>query len=111
MSPDLRERIERFFLQAGMPHLQRDYDPREESLTRLAPVLALIFLVGLGGSFADTSPVGRVVTIAGFIAAAFAVYGIINLMRRRRFFGSSPRPGSPTRTPAPYGRLASPAAK
>jgi hypothetical protein len=42
-----REELEEYFLRSGIPHLAVDYDPREDTLTRLRPALFMLFLVGL----------------------------------------------------------------
>lgn len=41
------EALEEHFRRNGLPHLGVDYDPREDTLTRLWPALVLILLVGL----------------------------------------------------------------
>ena len=39
--------LEDWFLRNGVPHLAADYDPREDTLTRLQPVLLILFLLAL----------------------------------------------------------------
>ena len=93
MTPELREHIERFFLHAGMPHLQHDYDPREDTLTRLAPVLLLIFLIGIGASVTGV-PAWRRFLIVGVIAGvAVGIFAIINRLRGRSAFSLPERVG------------------
>lgn len=46
--PPAEEReIEGWFLRNGVPQLVADYDPREDTLTRLQPVLVVLFLLAL----------------------------------------------------------------
>jgi hypothetical protein len=44
---ELRPATERWFIGSGLPHLIRDYNVREDILTRAAPVLMLVFLAEL----------------------------------------------------------------
>lgn len=47
MLPEERVAIEAHFRRAGLPHLAHGYDPREDTLTRMWPLLVLILLAGL----------------------------------------------------------------
>ena len=47
ISPSEEHRIERWFLDNLVPQLVADYDPREDTLTRLQPVLVVLFLLAL----------------------------------------------------------------
>ena len=47
LRPDEAEEIEGWFLRNGLPQLVADYDPREDTLTRLQPVLVVLFVVAL----------------------------------------------------------------
>jgi MFS family permease len=93
MSPELRETIERYFLHAGMPHLQHDYDPREDTLTRLAPFLLVIFVLGLVASLTTVPLLRRLAIAAVLVALIVGAFVIINRLRGRRAFALPDRVG------------------
>jgi hypothetical protein len=47
MTPQEEDALEGWFLRNGVPQLVADYDPREDTLTRLQPVLVALFLLAL----------------------------------------------------------------
>lgn len=77
--------LEEFFLRSGLPHLAVNYDPREDTLTRLRPALFVLFLVGLAVALRpDWAWWARgLALIAGLGIAAGGLVGV-NLLRGRR---------------------------
>lgn len=87
MAPEEREAIERHFRRAGLPHLAHDYDPREDTLTRLWPALVLMFLVGLAVVLRpDWAWWQRGLAVLAGAGLAVAGTVVVNLMRGRPAF-------------------------
>jgi hypothetical protein len=85
VSPEEARAIEAWFLRRGMPHLTADYDPREDTLTRLMPALLGLFVVALALSLRpDWAWWQRVLAVLGGLALAVAALGLVNLARGRR---------------------------
>jgi len=93
MRSELRERIEQYFLHAGMPHLQKDYDPREDTLTRLAPFLLVIFVVGLVASLTNVPVFRRLLITAVLFGLVVGAFVVINRLRGRPAFALPDRVG------------------
>jgi hypothetical protein len=76
--------VEEYFLRSGMPHLAADYDPREDTLTRLRPALAVLFAVGLAIVLRPDWPWWqRVPAVLVGLAVAAGVLVLVNLARGR----------------------------
>lgn len=97
MSSDARREhlaIEAWFRRNGLPHLIAGYDPREDTLTRLRPALAAIFLAGLAIGLRPDWPAWlRVLAVlAGLLIAGVAI-AVVNVVRGRRWSASPRRVG------------------
>ena len=79
-----RAAIEEYFLRSGLPHLAADYDPREDTLTRLRPALVVLFLVGLGIVLRPDWPWwARGLAVLAGLAIALGTIVVVNLVRGR----------------------------
>ncbi len=79
---------EEFFLRSGMPHLAADYDPREDTLTRLRPALAILFAVGLAIVLRPDWPWWqRIPAVLVGLAVAVGVLMLLNVVRRQPALG------------------------
>jgi hypothetical protein len=85
LRPGEAEELERWFLRNGLPQLAEDYDPREDTLTRLQPVLVLLFLLALALVLRPDWPWWQR-ALAVLVGAGLAVAGLVaaNLLRGRR---------------------------
>jgi hypothetical protein len=94
MRPDEAREIEGWFLRNGLPHLVADYDPREDTLSRLQPVLVVLFVVALALVLRpDWDWWQR--ALAVLAGAGLAVAGLVlaNVLRGRRPFARPERVG------------------
>ena len=84
LPPDEAQAIEDWFLRNGVPQLAADYDPREDTLTRLQPVLVVLFLLALGLVLRPDWPWWQRL-LAVLAGAGLAAAGLVaaNLLRRR----------------------------
>jgi len=81
------EAYERRFRHAGLPLLIEDWNASEDVFTRAAPLLALVFVAELLGAInLDWSLWGNLAAGAGGLAFLLAGFGVVNLLRGRRFF-------------------------
>jgi hypothetical protein len=83
----VRRDTERWFVRAGLPHLIRDYNVREDILTRAAPFLVLVFLAEL--AFGGERGWRWWENVLGFLAEVVIVVGVvagINRLRGRKPF-------------------------
>ncbi|MFN8122268.1 MAG: hypothetical protein U0237_07540 [Thermoleophilia bacterium] len=86
--------LEEWFRHEGVPHLARDFDPREDVLTRLRPALLVLFVVALALVLRpDWPPWGRALATAGALVAAFAGLGLVNRLRGRAWTAPPERVG------------------
>lgn len=91
--PELND-IEGFFLRNGLPHLSDDYDPREDTLTRLRPALVILFIIGLVFVLRPDWPWWlRIPAVLGGLGVAAAAIGLVNVARGRPFFSAPERVG------------------
>jgi hypothetical protein len=82
---------ERRFRRAGLPLLIEDYSATEDVFNRALPFLTLVFLVSvLGAINLDWSFGANVLAFLGGLAILVGVFGVVNLLRGRRF-ASIPR--------------------
>jgi hypothetical protein len=83
-APAEQEALEDHFRRNGLPHLAADYDPREDTLTRLWPALIIMFVVGLAIALRpDWTWWQRVLAALAGGALALSALAAINLARRR----------------------------
>lgn len=76
--------LEEFFLRSGLPHLAVDYDPREDTLTRLRPALLVLFLAGLGIALRpDWAWWARALAVLAGLGIALGGLVAVNLLRGR----------------------------
>lgn len=79
-----REALEEWFVRRGVPHLIEDYDPREDVLVRLRPLLVVLFAIGLALVLRPDWPWwGRWATAVAVTAAGVAAYAAVNRVRGR----------------------------
>ena len=85
MSPQEETALEGWFLRNGVPQLVADYDPREDTLTRLQPVLVVLFLIALALVLRPDWEWWKR-ALAVLVGAGLAVAGLVaaNLLRGRR---------------------------
>lgn len=88
------QRIEEFFRDHGLPHLAADYDPREDTLNRLLPVMVLVMLAGMAIALRPDWPTWQrgLAVLAGLGIAGGGIV-VINLLRRRPAFSRPARVG------------------
>ncbi len=94
MPPQEEAALEGWFLRNGVPQLVADYNPREDTLTRLQPVLVVLFLLALALVLRpDWEWWQRVLAV--LVGAGLAVAGLVlaNVLRRRRPFARPQRVG------------------
>jgi hypothetical protein len=77
--------LEEYFLRSGLPHLAVDYDPREDTLTRLRPALLVLFLTGLGIALRPDWPWwARGLAVLAGLGIALGGLVALNVLRGRR---------------------------
>lgn len=86
--------LEDWFRHEGVPHLARDFDPREDVLTRLRPALLVLFVLALALVLRpDWPPWGRALATAAALVGAFAGLGLLNRLRGRSWTAAPERVG------------------
>jgi hypothetical protein len=86
--------LEGWFLRNGVPQLVADYDPREDTLTRLQPVLVVLFLIALALVLRpDWAWWQRALAVLVGVGLAAAGLVLANVLRRRRPFARPQRVG------------------
>ncbi len=94
----LRE-LERSFRAAGLPLLAQDYRATEDVFTRAIPLLALVFVLELLGAVnLEWSVLGNAFAILGGLALLLGAFGILNVLRGRRFVSIPSKVGLPELT-------------
>ena len=89
------DEYERRFRRAGLPLFIEDLSASEDVWTRVSPVLVLVFIGELlGAAQLDWPLLANVAAVLGALAIAIAGFGLLNLLRGRRFF-SLPRDVGP----------------
>jgi hypothetical protein len=82
---ELRRATERWFIRSGLPHLIRDYNVREDILTRAAPVLTLVFLAELAfGGERGWHWWQNVLGLVAEIAIVVVIVVMVNRLRDRK---------------------------
>jgi hypothetical protein len=82
-----REAFERRFRRAGLPLFIEDRDAHEDVWTRASPLLTLVFVGELLGAIQLDWPVlANVAAAAGGLAILVGAFGLVNLVRGRRFW-------------------------
>jgi hypothetical protein len=94
MSPREEAALEGWFLRNGVPQLVADYDPREDTLTRLQPVLVVLFLIALALVLRPDWEWWKR-ALAVLVGAGLALAGLVvaNVLRGRRPFARPRRVG------------------
>ncbi len=92
---ETRTPVERWFLKRGTPHFIEGYAAGTHILTRLAPVLMLVFLVEVVSvSFGDRfNDEGQALAALGALGLTLALVGVINRARGRRALSRPVRVG------------------
>ncbi|MEX2194946.1 MAG: hypothetical protein WD844_06645 [Thermoleophilaceae bacterium] len=86
---------ERGFRRAGLPLFIEDYTASEDVFTRAAPLLAFVFVAELlGATNLDWSLAANAAAVTGGLTLLVAVFGLLNLARRRPFFSVPRRVGA-----------------
>ena len=81
------EEYERRFRRAGLPQFIEDRSAHEDVWTRAAPLLAFVFLGELFGAIdLDWSLATNVAAALGGLAILLGAFGLLNLIRGRRFW-------------------------
>jgi len=79
-----RADVERWLLRRGVPHLIDGYDPREDVLVRLRPLLVVLFVLGMALALRPSWPWwGRGLAALAGVALVIAAYVLLNLARGR----------------------------
>ncbi len=85
MRPEERRELEDWFLRNGVPQFAADYNPREDTLTRLQPVLVVLFLLALALVLRpDWEWWQRALAVLVGAGVALAGLVLVNLLRGRR---------------------------
>lgn len=86
--------LEDWFRREGVPHLARDFDPREDVLARLRPALLVLFVAGLALVLRPDWPAwARAAATLGGLAAALGGLGLLNRLRGRPWTAPPERVG------------------
>ena len=94
LAPDETRELDDWFLRNGVPHLAVDYDPREDTLTRLQPVLVALFLLALALILRpDWEWWKRALAVLAGAGLALAGLALANVLRGRRPFARPERVG------------------
>jgi hypothetical protein len=84
VSPEEARAIEAWFRRCGMPHLTADYDPREDTLTRLRPALLALFVLALAVVLRPDWPWWqRLPAVLAALAIAIGGLVLLNVLRGR----------------------------
>lgn len=80
-----RDRIERWFIRRGLPHLIDQYSVREDVLTRMFPFLAFVVFLELFLAFGDRwQGWAQAVVFLGCVAIGVLAFSMTNKIRGRR---------------------------
>lgn len=91
---DRREVLEEYFVRSGMPHLAAAYDPREDTLTRLRPILVVLFVVTLALTLRPDWPWwAQILGALAGLAVVVALLVMLNLARGLPAFARPTRVG------------------
>lgn len=90
-----RPPVERWFLRRGIPHFIEGYAARTDILTRIVPLLTLIFfaevvLLSFGDRYKGFA---QAVAVIGTLCMALAAVALLNRLRHRRWFQLPDRVG------------------
>lgn len=84
---ELIDATERWFLKRGTPHLIEDYDAGEDILTRVLPVLILVFLIEIAGaSSLHWTWWQNLLAVSAGAAMVAAIWAGVNRLRGRTHF-------------------------
>jgi hypothetical protein len=94
LAPEETRELDDWFLRNGVPQLAVDYDPREDTLTRLQPVLVALFLLALALILRpDWEWWKRALAVLAGAGLALAGLALANVLRGRRPFARPERVG------------------
>lgn len=90
------ERVERWFIDRGLPHFIADYSASRDVLTRAVPILSLIFLIEVLGALNLEWPWwANVASVAGGVALLVGAWAAVNAAARRPALARPQRLGAP----------------
>lgn len=84
MDAGTRAEVEAWFVRRGVPHLIEGYDAREDVLTRLRPLLLVLFVLGMALVLRPDWPWwGRILAVAAGLGMAAVLLAVGNRLRGR----------------------------
>lgn len=95
MDPRVRAEVDRWLTRRGLPHLIAGYSAREDVLTRMLPVLGVVFLLEVFLALNLDWPLwGNVLAVLGGAVVLFGSYGALNRVQGRPTFALPARIGN-----------------
>ncbi|HEV8297584.1 MAG TPA: hypothetical protein VGQ20_09810 [Acidimicrobiales bacterium] len=91
-----RPPVERWFIRRGIPHFIDGYSIREDILTRVVPLLSIVFVAEVAVTFGDRFRGWvQALTFAGTLAILVGAVALVNRLRGRPLFARPTTVGAP----------------